>query len=198
MARVADALEAGALATGGYGTALGVVFAAKEIGKTIRVFADETRPLLQGARLTAWEMVQEGIPVSLLCEGAAASLLRTGRVSWVIVGSDRIAANGDVANKIGTSSLAINARHHGVKFMVVAPTSTIDMDAWSGAEIPIEERNPDEVLGISGHRIAAEGAQAWNPAFDVTPANLVDAIVTEKGVVLQPDEEKMRALMSGF
>jgi methylthioribose-1-phosphate isomerase len=188
--------NAGALATGGYGTALGVVRSAHAAGKLTRVYADETRPWMQGSRLTAWEMVEEGIPVSLVCEGAAASLLRTGRVSWVIVGSDRIAANGDVANKIGTYSLAVNARHHGVKFMVVAPTSTIDMEAWSGIEIPIEERNPDEVLSISGHRIAAEGAEAWNPAFDVTPANLVDAIVTEKGVVLQPDEDKMRALMS--
>ena len=187
--------NAGALATGGYGTALGVVRSAHAAGKITQVYADETRPWMQGSRLTAWEMVQENIPVSLICEGAAASLLRTGRVSWVIVGSDRIAANGDVANKIGTYNLAINARHHGVKFMVVAPTSTIDMKAWSGAEIPIEERNPDEILKVYGQRIAAEGALAWNPAFDVTPANLVDAIVTEKGVVLQPDEIKMRALM---
>jgi len=189
--------NAGALATGGYGTALGVVRSAHAAGKITQVYADETRPWMQGSRLTAWEMVQENIPVRLICEGAAASLLRTGGVSWVIVGSDRIAANGDVANKIGTYNLAINARHHGVKFMVVAPTSTIDMEAWSGAEIPIEERNPDEILKVSGQRIAAEGALAWNPAFDVTPANLVDAIVTEKGVVLQPDELKMRALMQG-
>jgi methylthioribose-1-phosphate isomerase len=188
--------NAGALATGGYGTALGVIrsaFAADKIG---RVYADETRPWMQGARLTAWELLQDHIPVTLLCEGAAASLMKSGRISWVIVGSDRIAANGDVANKIGTYSLAVNARHHGVRFMVVAPTSTVDMQAAGAADIPIEERDAMEVLGLAGKRIAAEGAEAWNPAFDVTPAELVDAIVTEKGVVLKPDAAKMKALMS--
>jgi methylthioribose-1-phosphate isomerase len=188
--------NAGALATGGYGTALGVIrsaFAADKIG---RVYADETRPWMQGARLTAWELLQDHIPVTLLCEGAAASLMKSGRISWVIVGSDRIAANGDVANKIGTYSLAVNARHHGVRFMVVAPTSTVDMQAASAAEIPIEERDSMEVLGLAGKRIAAEGAEAWNPAFDVTPAELVDAIVTEMGVVLKPDAKKMKSLMS--
>lgn len=188
--------NAGALATGGYGTALGVIRSAYASDRIGRVYADETRPWLQGARLTAWELLQDQIPVTLLCEGAAASLMKSGGVSWVIVGSDRIAANGDVANKIGTYSLAINARHHGVRFMVAAPTSTIDMQASSGADIPIEERDPHEILSLGGQRIAAEGAEAWNPAFDVTPAELVDAIVTEKGVVMNPDAQKMRALMS--
>lgn len=188
--------NAGALATGGYGTALGVIRSAFAAGKIGRVYADETRPWMQGARLTAWELLQDRIPVTLLCEGAAASLMKRGGISWVIVGSDRIAANGDVANKIGTYSLAINARHHGVRFMVVAPTSTIDMQASSAADIPIEERDPLEILDIAGKRIAAEGAEAWNPAFDVTPAELVDVIVTEKGVVLKPDSGKMKALMS--
>ena len=187
--------NAGALATGGYGTALGVVRAGFASGRITEVYADETRPWLQGARLTAWEMVQEGIPVTLQAEGAAAHLMKQGRVGWVIVGSDRIAANGDVANKIGTYGLAVLARHHGVKFMVVAPASTVDMNVASGDDIPIEQRSPDEVLCLAGQRIAAEGASAWNPAFDVTPAALVDAIVTERGVVLNPDTEKMRAMM---
>ena len=189
--------NAGALATGGYGTALGVIRKAFSEESIDTVYADETRPWLQGARLTAWEMVQDKIPVSLICEGAAASLMKQDKISWVIVGSDRIAANGDVANKIGTYSLAVLARHHGVKFMVVAPTSTIDMAAENGDQIPIEQRSADEVLGCGTQHIAAEGANAWNPAFDVTPAELVDAIVTEKGVVEQPDREKMRQLMQG-
>ncbi len=187
----------GSLATGGFGTALGVIRQAFMDQKISAVYADETRPWLQGARLTAWELVQDQIPVTLLGEGAAAALMREGRVSWVIVGSDRIAANGDVANKIGTYSLAVNARHHGVKFMVVAPTTTVDMNIACGAEIPIEQRAADEVLSCGGQRIAAEGAAAWNPAFDVTPAELVDAIVTEKGVVEKPDLHKMQAMMDG-
>ena len=187
--------NAGALATGGYGTALGVVRAGFAAGKITEVYADETRPWLQGARLTAWEMVQEGIPVTLQTEGAAAHLMKQGRVDWVIVGSDRIAANGDVANKIGTYGLAVLARHHGVKFMVAAPASTVDMGITGGDDIPIEQRSPDEVQSLAGQRIAAEGAQAWNPAFDVTPAALVDAIVTERGVVLNPDVDKMRTMM---
>jgi len=187
--------NAGALATGGYGTALGVVRAGFAAGRITGVYADETRPWMQGARLTAWEMVQEGIPVTLQAEGAAAHLMQQGKIDWVIVGSDRIAANGDVANKIGTYGLAVLARHHGVKFMVVAPASTVDMNVASGDDIPIEQRSPDEVLCLAGQRIAAEGAQAWNPAFDVTPAALVDAIVTERGVVRNPDTEKMRAMM---
>jgi methylthioribose-1-phosphate isomerase len=185
----------GSLATGGYGTALGVIRSAYAGGAVGQVYADETRPWLQGARLTAWELVQDGIPVNLMCEGAAASLMRQGKVSWVIVGSDRIAANGDVANKIGTYSLAVNARYHGVKFMVVAPTSTIDMGTARGDEIPIEQRAVEEVLALGGHRVAAEGAGAWNPAFDVTPAELVDVIVTERGVVHHPDAAKMARLM---
>lgn len=185
----------GSLATGGYGTALGVIRAAYAAGHISQVFADETRPWLQGARLTAWELVEDRIPVTLLVEGAAAHLMKQGGVRWVIVGADRIAANGDTANKIGTYSLAILARHHGVKFMVVAPTSTIDMNIASGADIPIEIRSPAEVLTLAGHPVAAEGAQAWNPAFDVAPAELIDAIVTERGVVLAPTTAKMAAMM---
>jgi len=187
--------NAGSLATGGYGTALGVIRSGFADGIISEVFADETRPWLQGARLTAWEMVQEKIPVTLLGEGAAASLMREGKIGWVIVGSDRIAANGDVANKIGTYSLAVLARHHGVKFMVAAPTSTVDMNTASGADIPIEQRPAEEVLACGGHRVAAEGANAWNPVFDVTPAELVDVIVTERGVVTAPTVEKMRKMM---
>ncbi|HHI93644.1 MAG TPA: S-methyl-5-thioribose-1-phosphate isomerase, partial [Gammaproteobacteria bacterium] len=187
--------NAGALATGGYGTALGVVRAGFAAGKIIHVYADETRPWMQGARLTAWEMVQENIPVTLQVEGAAAYLMQQDKIDWVIVGSDRIAANGDVANKIGTYSLAILAKHHGVRFMVVAPASTVDMNIACGGDIPIEQRSPDEVLSLAGQPVAAVGAAAWNPAFDVTPAALVDAIVTERGVVLAPGVEKMAAMM---
>lgn len=188
--------NAGALATGGYGTALGVVRSGFAAGTIECVYADETRPWLQGSRLTAWELVRSGIPVTLLADGAAASLLRRGGVGWVIVGSDRIAANGDVANKIGTYGLAVAARHHGVKVMVAAPTSTIDLQTPDGAAIPIEQRAADEVLGCAGVRVGAAGAEAWNPVFDVTPAGLVDAIVTERGVVLEPTAEKMAELMA--
>jgi len=187
--------NAGALATGGYGTALGVVRAGFSAGKITHVYADETRPWMQGARLTAWEMVQENIPVTLQVEGAAAHLMQQGKIDWVIVGSDRIAANGDVANKIGTYGLAILARYHGVKFMVVAPASTVDMNIVCGEDIPIEQRSADEVLSLAGQSTAAAGATAWNPAFDVTPVALVDAIVTERGVVLAPDKEKMASMM---
>ncbi|MBU1191279.1 MAG: S-methyl-5-thioribose-1-phosphate isomerase [Gammaproteobacteria bacterium] len=185
----------GSLATGGYGTALGVIRSGWAQDRIQSVYADETRPWLQGARLTAWELVRDSIPVTLLADSAAAHLMRQGNVQWVIVGSDRIAANGDVANKIGTYSLAVNARHHGVRFMVVAPTSTIDMNIKTGAEIPIESRDAAEVLALAGQQVAANGAQAWNPAFDVTPAALIDAIVTERGVVLAPTAEKMAKLM---
>ena len=193
--------NAGALATGGYGTALGVIRSAYAENKISLVYADETRPWLQGARLTAWEMVQDDIPVSLLVEGAAAHMIKTSQQSenpirWIIVGSDRIASNGDVANKIGTYALAVLARHHGIGFMVAAPTTTIDMNIACGDEIPIEERSDNEVLNYGGHNIAAQGAKARNPAFDVTPAELVDAIVTEKGVVLKPDSKKIHALMT--
>jgi len=188
----------GGLATGGWGTALGVIRSAHALGRINTVYADETRPWLQGARLTAWELVRDGIPVKLMADGAAAARMAAGSVSWVIVGSDRIAANGDVANKIGTYGLAVAARHHGVGFMVAAPTSTIDMDTPDGAAIPIEERPSEEVLQCSGRRIAAEGAGAWNPVFDVTPAALVDAIVTERGIIERPDREKLAAHMAGL
>lgn len=185
----------GALATGGYGTALGVVRAGFAAGKIQHVFADETRPWLQGSRLTAWELVQEGIPATLLTDGAAPYLMKQGKVAWVIVGADRIAANGDTANKIGTYMTAVAARHHGVKFMVVAPTSTVDMATPDGSAIPIENRAEAEVLSFGGTRTSPEGMRAWNPAFDVTPAELIDAIVTEKGVVTNPTREKMTVLM---
>ena len=187
--------NAGALATGGYGTALGVVRAAYEHNQIRHIYADETRPWLQGARLTAWELMQEGIPVEIIADGAAAYLMQGGKIDWAIVGSDRIAANGDVANKIGTYSLALAARHHGVKFMVVAPTSTIDMATPSGAEIPIEIRSETEVLHFAGQRTAPDAAHACNPAFDITPAELIDVIITEKGVVKAPDREKLAAMM---
>ncbi|WP_455205140.1 S-methyl-5-thioribose-1-phosphate isomerase [Kaarinaea lacus] len=185
----------GSLATGGYGTALGVIRSAHAAGKLDAVYADETRPWLQGARLTAWELVKDQIPVTLIVEGAASHLMKSGKVAWVIVGSDRIAANGDVANKIGTYQLAVSAKYHGVKFMVVAPTSTVDMDIACGDDIPIEIRSSEEVLTAVNRRIAAQGADAWNPAFDVTPAELVDAIITEKGLVLAPNKDKMLAMM---
>ncbi len=184
----------GSLATGGYGTALGVIRSGYANGRIHQVFADETRPWLQGARLTAWELVQDHIPVTLLADGAAAWLMSQGKIDWVIVGADRIAANGDAANKIGTYSAAVAARHHGVRFMVVAPTSTIDLSTHDGKAIPIEQRPESEVLSLAGQPIAAEGAAAWNPSFDVTPAGLIDAIVTEKGVVLKPDTAGVAAL----
>jgi methylthioribose-1-phosphate isomerase len=188
--------NAGALATGGYGTALGVIRSAWAEGKIDKVFADETRPWLQGSRLTAWELIQDEIPVTLVCEGAAASLMREQNLAWVIVGADRVAGNGDVANKIGTYSLAVNARAHGVRFMVVAPTSTIDMQASGGERIEIENRHPDEVLALQGRSIAAEGADAWNPVFDITPARLIDVLVTEKGAIFNPDTTKLQRLMN--
>lgn len=187
--------NAGALATGGYGTALGVIRSAYARGLIDNVYADETRPWLQGARLTAWELVQEGIPVTLISDGACAHLMKEGKVDWVIVGSDRIAGNGDVANKIGTYTAAVAAQHHGVQFMVAAPTSTIDMSLGNGKDIPIESRQQEEILCFAGKRVAAKGAKAWNPVFDVTPADLVTAIVTEKGIVQSPDMKKMQFLM---
>ncbi|HDN25515.1 MAG TPA: S-methyl-5-thioribose-1-phosphate isomerase [Thioploca sp.] len=193
--RVLTHCNAGALATGGYGTALGVIRSAYAAGKISQVYADETRPWLQGARLTAWELLQDNIPVTLLADSAAAALMQQKRVDWIIVGSDRITANGDVANKIGTYSLAVLARQHGIKFMVAAPTSTVDMNLTDGSQIVIEERAIDEVLTIGGQSIAPSGAKAWNPSFDVTPATLVDVIVTEKGVVEQPTTERLAALM---
>jgi methylthioribose-1-phosphate isomerase len=184
----------GSLATAGYGTALGVIRAGVEQGRIARVFAGETRPWLQGARLTMWELLRDGIPATLVADSAAAHLMASGQVQWVVVGADRIAANGDTANKIGTYQLAIAARHHGVGFMVVAPSPTVDMATPDGAAIEIELRSPDELLAWGGRRTVAEGALAWNPVFDVTPASLIDAIVTERGVVRQPDAARMAAL----
>jgi methylthioribose-1-phosphate isomerase len=187
--------NAGALATGGYGTALGVIRSAFAAGKIAQVYADETRPWLQGSRLTAWELLRSGIPVTLLADGAAASRMAQGGIDWVIVGSDRIAANGDVANKIGTYSLATVARHHGVRVMVVAPASTVDMSLASGAEIPIEVRGSSELMSCGGVSVGAPGAAVWNPVFDVTPASMVDVIVTERGVVRAPDASKIAEMM---
>ncbi len=183
----------GALATGGYGTALGVIRSAHHNGQLSQVYAGETRPWLQGARLTAWELSREQIPVKLVIEGAAGQLLRSGEVSWVIVGADRVAANGDLANKIGTYNLAVLARHHGVRFMAAVPVSTIDLSIASGDDIPIEQRDPAEVTSLAGQPIAPKGVQAINPAFDVTPAELIDAIVTEYGVIERPNAAKLAA-----
>jgi methylthioribose-1-phosphate isomerase len=186
--------NAGALATAGYGTALGVIRAAVERGKRIRVFADETRPFLQGARLTAWEMVSEGIPVTLITDSMAGHFMQRGAIDAVVVGADRIAANGDVANKIGTYSVAVLAKENGIPFYVAAPVSTIDLSIASGQEVIIEERDPREVLYIGGRRIAPEGVKVANPAFDVTPHRYVTAIITERGVVREPYAETLRAL----
>ena len=184
----------GSLATAGYGTALGVIRAGVTGGRIGQVFAGETRPWLQGARLTMWEFARDQIPATLVSDSAAAHLMKSGRIEWVIVGADRIAANGDVANKIGTYQLAIVARHHGVKMMVVAPASTVDMSTVNGDAIEIEMRDPEELLSHVGQRTVVAGAQAWNPVFDVTPAALIDAIVTERGVILKPDAQRMREL----
>ena len=186
----------GSLATGGYGTALGVIRSAYRSKRIKRVYADETRPWLQGSRLTAWELVKEKIPVSLIADSAAAHLMKQGDIGWLIVGADRIAANGDTANKIGTYSAAISAQYHKVKVMVVAPTSTIDMNLASGDLIPIETRDSAELLQFNHVPFAATGSDGWNPVFDVTPASLIDVIVTEKGVILQPDAHKIRQLMA--
>ncbi len=182
----------GSLATAGFGTALGVIRAGVAAGRIERVFAGETRPWNQGARLTVWELQQDAIDATLIADAAASHLMKTGQVQWVVVGADRICANGDTANKIGTYQLAIAARHHGVKFMVVAPSSTVDMATASGDLIEIEERDPAELLAFRGERTVAEGVRAWNPVFDVTPHDLIDAIVTENGVVERPDAVTMR------
>ncbi|MFT4580372.1 MAG: methylthioribose-1-phosphate isomerase [Gammaproteobacteria bacterium] len=186
--------NAGALATAGYGTALGVIRSAWKIDKLQRVFATETRPWLQGARLTAWELHADNIPVTLIADSVAAHLMSSGNISWVITGADRVAANGDTANKIGTYSLAVNARAHGVGFMVVAPLSTIDRTTARGSDIPIEERPGDELLALHDRRIAAPGVDAYNPVFDTTPAELIDVLVTEKGVVRNPNLESIQRL----
>jgi methylthioribose-1-phosphate isomerase len=187
----------GSLATAGFGTALGVIRAGVAEGRIARVFAGETRPWNQGARLTVWELQQDGIDATLIADAAASHLMKTGQVQWVVVGADRICANGDTANKIGTYQLALSAKHHGVKFMVVAPSSTVDMATASGELIEIEERDPAELLSHRGERTVAEGVRAWNPVFDVTPHVLIDAIVTEKGVIERPDSRSMRACFGG-
>lgn len=194
QARVLTHCNAGALATAGHGTALGVIRSAVEAGKRISVIADETRPFLQGARLTAWEMMQEGIPVTLITDGMAGHLMSRGEIDAVIVGADRIAANGDVANKIGTYMVAVLAQRHGIPFYVAAPLSTIDLEIKSGAGIPIEERDASEVYGFRESRWAPEGVAVRNPAFDVTPAELVTALITERGVVHAPNEARVLAL----
>jgi methylthioribose-1-phosphate isomerase len=194
-ARVLTHCNAGALATVGYGTALGVIRSAHAQGRLSEVLVDETRPVLQGARLTAWELVREGIPATLIADGAAAHYMARGRVDAVVVGADRIAANGDVANKIGTYGLAVLAHAHGIPFYVAAPVSTLDLSIVSGEHIPIEERAAEEVTTIGGQRIAPEGVRVGNPAFDVTPARYVTAIVTERGVAEAPYEASLRALL---
>ncbi len=188
--------NAGALATAGYGTALGVIRAAVEGGKRVAVFADETRPYLQGARLTAWELQRDGIDVTLITDNMSGHFFQQGKFDAVIVGADRIAANGDAANKIGTYTVAVLAHAHGVPFYVAAPVSTIDPHCPSGAQIPIEERSAEEVVDIFGARVAPEGIQVRHPAFDVTPARLITAIITERGVLRAPYEEAIRALFN--
>jgi methylthioribose-1-phosphate isomerase len=188
--------NAGALATGGYGTALGVIRAAVEIGKSIAVFADETRPYLQGARLTAWELQRDGIDVTLITDNMSGHFFQQGKFDAVIVGADRIAANGDTANKIGTYTVAVLAHAHGVPFYVAAPVSTIDPACPNGAAIPIEERSAQEVTEIFGVRVAPEGIQVRHPAFDVTPARLVTAIITERGVLRAPYEDSIRQVFA--
>jgi len=195
-ARVLTHCNAGALATAGHGTALGVVRSAIEAGKNVQVYADETWPFLQGARLTAWELKQDGIPVTLIADSAAAFLMSRDRIDAVIVGADRVAANGDVANKIGTYALAVLAQRHGIPFYVACPVSTVDVTIACGADIPIEERSADEILGYRETRWAPEGVAVVNPVFDVTPAELVSALITEKGVVRAPDAAKIAALLS--
>jgi methylthioribose-1-phosphate isomerase len=183
----------GSLATAGFGTALGVIRAGVAMGRIGKVYAGETRPWLQGARLTVWELLEDGIGATLIADAAGAHLMRTGAVQWLVVGADRICANGDTANKIGTYQHAIAARHHGVKVMVVAPASTVDMATPDGSAIHIEERHGDELLAMGGVRTVAEGVTAFNPVFDVTPAALIDALVTERGVIEHPDVASMLA-----
>jgi methylthioribose-1-phosphate isomerase len=196
-ARILTHCNAGALATAGWGTALGVVRSAVAAGRRVQVLADETRPFLQGARLTAWELARDDIPVTVLTDNMAGHLMARGEVDLVIVGADRVAANGDVANKIGTYTLGVLAREHGLPFYVAAPVSTIDLDTPSGAEIPIEERGPAEVTHLAGQPVVPEGVPVRHPAFDVTPAKLVSAIVTERGIARAPYDESLRNLVEG-
>jgi methylthioribose-1-phosphate isomerase len=186
--------NAGALATCGYGTALGVIRSAVEAGHHLHVYADETRPFLQGARLTAWELMHDGIPTTVLCDNMAASLMRQGKIQAVIVGADRIAANGDVANKIGTYGVAVLAKEHGIPFLVAAPWSTIDLQTPTGDAIPIEQRSAKEVTHHAGKQLTPHGVGIENPAFDVTPAKYVTAIITERGVLRAPYEESLREM----
>ncbi|MEK7804505.1 MAG: S-methyl-5-thioribose-1-phosphate isomerase [Planctomycetota bacterium] len=187
--------NAGGLATADYGTALAVFFKAKEQGKHFKVYADETRPLLQGSRLTAWELMQAGIDVTLICDNMAAHVMKLGKIQCVVVGADRIAANGDAANKIGTYGVSILAKEHGIPFYVAAPVSTFDLSIKSGNEIPIEERSPEEVTNGFGKRTAPEGVKVFNPAFDVTPAQNITAIITEKGVIHKPSIESVQGVL---
>src|SRR5690242_14001355 len=186
--------NAGALATCGYGTALGVIRAAIEQGKKIHVYADETRPFLQGSRLTAWELMKDGIPTTVISDNMAGAIMKQGKIGAIIVGADRIAANGDVANKIGTYTVAVLAKENGLPFYVAAPFSTIDLETPSGSQIPIEQRNPSEVTHFAGKAVTPEGVQVENPAFDVTPAKYVAAIITERGIARAPYEDSLRKL----
>jgi len=195
-ARILTHCNAGALATAGHGTALGVIRSAAESGKHLSVWVDETRPLLQGARLTSWELMQDGFAVTLIADSAAGALMSRGQVDVVIVGADRVAANGDTANKIGTYPLAVLAQRHAVAFYVACPLSTVDMALEHGGLIPIEERGAEELTGFAGARWAPDEVRVHNPAFDVTPAQLVTALITERGVVRRPDRDKLRALFS--
>ena len=186
--------NAGALATAGYGTALGVIRAALEQGKRLHVYADETRPFLQGSRLTAWELMKDGIPTTVISDNMAGSMMRRGKIDAIVVGADRVAANGDVANKIGTYTLAILAKEHGIPFYVAAPISTVDLDMRDGSGIPIEQRSRKEVTHIAGRQMVPDGVEVENPAFDVTPARLVTAIITERGIAKAPYEESLKRL----
>jgi methylthioribose-1-phosphate isomerase len=188
--------NAGALCSAGYGTALGVIYAASENGKKIQVFADETRPLLQGARLTAWELCKNGIPTTVIADNMAASYMQSGIIKKIIVGADRIAANGDVANKIGTYGLAVLAKYHGIPFYVAAPLASIDFNTASGKDIPIEERAPQEISEFGGRCVVPQKANIKNPAFDVTPSHLVTALITEYGIIQRPLAEGLKNLSS--
>jgi methylthioribose-1-phosphate isomerase len=186
--------NAGALATAGYGTALGVIRAAVDSGKKLHVFADETRPFLQGSRLTAWELMKDNIPTTLIADNMAGAMMRQGKISAVVVGADRIAANGDVANKIGTYTVAVLAREHGIPFYVAAPFSTVDLETATGDKIPIEQRSSQEVTHLAGRQIAPDGVRVENPAFDVTPHQYVTAIITERGIVRAPYQQALSEL----
>jgi len=186
--------NAGALATAGYGTALGVIRAAIEQGKKIHVYADETRPFLQGSRLTAWELMKDGIPTTVISDNMAGAMMKQGKIGAIVVGADRIAANGDVANKIGTYTVAVLAKEHGIPFYVAAPISTVDLECPDGSQIPIEQRNGKEVTHIAGRQMVPDGVAVENPAFDVTPAKYVAAIITERGIAKAPYQDSLRQL----